>query len=739
MTEAASILFAAAIVYGACLCSGITLLRLLGLKLALSEERFLGFLLGAAILSLVVFGIALAHLAYQGVLLTLGIVTIAIYYVFARGRTSGIPLPSVPLKWRVLFWCGYLAYFLVYLPNVVAPEVSADGMSYHVGLVASYYRAHSYRWITTNLYANLSQGMEMLFLFAYGLAIGLGRASAAAMVHFLFLLILPFGMLSYGRRFGMPGAVVAGALLFFMTPVAGKSGTSAYNDVAVAAVLFGLFYTLQLWNEERNHRLLVVAGLLAGFAYAVKYTAFLALPFAIAYVAFHLRHEKRAALRAVLLTSACAAVLIAPWMIKDWIMVGNPVSPFFNAYFRNPYVHVSDERDYVDSMAHYNNVAYRDIPLEVTVHGFKLSGLVGPVFLLSPLGLLVSRNKRGRMLLIAAAVFGATYFANIETRFLIPALPFLSLALAMTFSWRALTVALVIAHAVLSWPSIVGRYCEPYAWRIDKLPWRAAFVRDNAASYIRANAGDGFDMAPLIDRIVPPGEVVLSLSPALPRAYVSRDVNVWFESAWGRKMGDALSVGQSDSSGPVLRRNYRFPSRAVSRIRVVRKTGADGLWSINELRFFHQQRELPRDSRWRLQSWPNPWDVQLAFDNNPVTRWRSWENFRPGMFVEADFGAPTDIDEVLVLGAPNEGKIQVDVQEWTSDGWRPIPVERTAAQTPTPPRLRRAAIEYLKSNGVRWLAVDRDNWAFKDLLMNRVQWGITDLAHTGEHVLYRLD
>jgi hypothetical protein len=31
------------------------------------------------------------------------------------------------------------------------------------------------------------------------------------------------------------------------------------------------------------------------------------------------------------------------------------------------------------------------------------------------------------------------------------------------------------------------------------------------------------------------------------------------------------------------------------------------------------------------------------------------------------------------------------------------------------------------------------NWAFQDFLVNRVQWGITPIAHTREHVLYRLD
>ena len=45
-----------------------------------------------------------------------------------------------------------------------------------------------------------------------------------------------------------------------------------------ACVAFGVFYLLEIWDRERAPGLLVAIGLLAGFAYAVKYTAALAIP-----------------------------------------------------------------------------------------------------------------------------------------------------------------------------------------------------------------------------------------------------------------------------------------------------------------------------------------------------------------------------------------------------------------------------------------------------------------------------
>ena len=61
----------------------------------------------------------------------------------------------------------------------------------------------------------------------------------------------------------------------------GIDGISAYVDVSAACAVFGVFYLLEIWDKERIPALLIAAGLLAGFAYAAKYTAGLAVPYAV--------------------------------------------------------------------------------------------------------------------------------------------------------------------------------------------------------------------------------------------------------------------------------------------------------------------------------------------------------------------------------------------------------------------------------------------------------------------------
>src|ERR1035438_8785181 len=113
-----------------------------------------------------------------------------------------------------------------------------------------------------------------------------GRHSAAALVHFTFFCTLPLLMVCWGRRFGIPKAGLFAAILIFASPVIAKDGVSAYNDLAVATLIYTVFYLLQVWDEYNSPNILILIGLLSGSAYGAKYTAFLALPFALAWVGF---------------------------------------------------------------------------------------------------------------------------------------------------------------------------------------------------------------------------------------------------------------------------------------------------------------------------------------------------------------------------------------------------------------------------------------------------------------------
>ncbi|MGH9611895.1 MAG: hypothetical protein ACRD4P_02320, partial [Bryobacteraceae bacterium] len=439
----------------ASLAAGRIVLRKFAIQLSCVEEAALTFVVGAACFSQIVFFLCAIHLARESVFITVG--AIAILAVIRTGK--GVAATRTPAlfrpHWRWFFGALFFAFGLVYLVNAMAPEMSPDGSAYHLPVVAEYLRAHGFVPITGNFYASFSEGIELLFL----PAVAVGGHSAAAMVHFLFLLDLPLLMICYGRLFGFPLPAAGAAFLVFAAPIVGLDGTTAYIDVAVAAILFALFYLLQVWDAEMDSRLLIPIGILAGFSYAAKYTAAIAIPYALGFVVWKLWRAGKPVLWPSLTICALAAFFVLPWMMKDALYVRNPVAPFANSLFPNPYVHVSFERQYREHLRHYLLDRWQQAPWELTVNGERLQGFFGPVFLLMLLALLGLRRREGRHLLLAGAIFALPWFGNIGTRFLIPALPYFALALMLVLARPVAVLAVVVLlHTFLSWYATPVRY-----------------------------------------------------------------------------------------------------------------------------------------------------------------------------------------------------------------------------------------------------------------------------------------
>ena len=273
MFQALAALAGAVVTVAACYAMGALMIRLLRVELQSLERFSLGFLIGAACLHLVVFAVMALKIAYWPVVVGLLLLVCgADLLVRSRphgrllsgsGRTRADREVRPTIFWMVLL---FLPFTVLYFFHAWAPESSPDGSGYHLGLVARYVRAHGFERITTDMFASFSGGVEMLFVPAFMI----GRHSAAALVHLAFGIALALAMFAYGRRIGKPWAGAAAALLTYASPVVGIDASSAYNDVALAAVAFGAFYWLQIWDDDRRDLLLIPAGLLCGYAYAVS-------------------------------------------------------------------------------------------------------------------------------------------------------------------------------------------------------------------------------------------------------------------------------------------------------------------------------------------------------------------------------------------------------------------------------------------------------------------------------------
>lgn len=744
--KVAAILFAGAFTFFVSLLLGKSLLKLLRVRLYRCEELFFGLVLGAACLSTVIFILSVLHLAYPQVFFVTGCGIIALAWRYGSIRFAPDELSSLPPKWSLLFIAIYGVFAALYFVVALCPESSVDGTVYHVALPALYLREHHIPAITTNMLSTLSEGVEMLYLFAFSF----GRHSATAMVHLLFTLATPLAMLSYAKRVGSPIAGVIAGLLFFLSPATAVVGTAAYVDVAAAAVVFAVFYLVQIWRQQPQTAVLIPIGLLAGFAYAIKYTAVLAVAYATGAVFFRLRRMRRPVWRPLATVALCAFAMMIPWLAKNVIVLGNPIAPLGNRLFPNPYISVSMERAYVAETGSLGGLPVWEWPYDVTARGAHTQGFVGPVFLLAPLALLALGTPVGRQLLCAAAVFSLPYAAAAPARYLLPALTFLCLALGLVFSrWRYVAAGVVVLHAILSWPQTIPNYANlfgPPGPRLEIPDWRAALRLTPESSYLEQHLYgeervDGYGIGILLEADVKPGERVFGFR-AFQQAYHSRDVLVNWESAPGVRLSESVRAAIDPLYRPTEQHRFSFPPRSVRRIRLL-QVGRDGTadqWSVSEFRIFHGGAELPRAREWRLSAFPNEWDVQSAFDNSPLTRWASRQPPSPGMYIEVDFQRPRTIDLVTAQCTAGQSGVQMDLQFEAEPGkWQGIGSRHEVVGAGIPPRLRRAAAEHLLRQNVQWLVVHDQDPGARDFLLRQTQWGIS-LAGTSERYrLYRVE
>jgi 4-amino-4-deoxy-L-arabinose transferase-like glycosyltransferase len=711
---------------------GLLLLRGLRLRLHRIEHQVLAYLCGAALLSLAVFLLAAAHLVYKGVLLTVAMLSVAACVYTRAWRDGGAPLPPVPRPWLGLLAVVYAVFGYAYFVHAMAPEHSPDGMTYHVTVAARYYREHGFVPWTYNMYANLSHGMEMLFLFGYAF----GRHSATAMAHLTLLLTLPLAVLCYARRFGFTVPGVFAAVVVFVSPVVARDGTVAYNDVALAASLFGTFYLLEIWRAERRESLLVCAGLLAGFAFAVKYTGGFAIPWALGTVLLVSRR-----LRPAMTTAAAAALLVCPWLARNYVYTGNPVAPFFNRWFPNPHFYPDWERNYVLQMRNYGDLKGREVITEPLVVGVRTDGFLGPIFLLAPLGLLALRYPHGRWVVAAGIVFAFPFTQNLGARFLIPAVPFWSLAIGMAFAnTRGALAVLAVLHAFISWPTFTRYYCGESAWRLEpKVPVRAALRLIPEEKFLYETE-PAYGHARMIEDHVPSNARVFAFGSALAESYTSRDVVVGYNSGFGMKVREALWAPLIPEMHDLRVQEFRFPARMAHRLRIVQTARhAADIWSVTELRVFGGGRELSRDAGWRLRADPNPWDVQRAFDNARLTRWRSHAPLRPGSYVEINFGKAEGVDRVVLESTRDQYEARMSVEvagesgPWVQVAAAPVEIAGTKIRA-----VRHTAIDEVKRAGITHLVVEREDFRAEDYHMRADQWGIQEIAERGNARLYRL-
>jgi hypothetical protein len=690
---------------------------------------------GAAVESSIVFLMLAARVGNRAGFLLLGAVCLAAFSWVGRGAARLADAAKAPAD-RVsicLAGAALAFYAALYLINALAPELEPDARAYHLGLTSEYVRMGRFPG-RVGFFEMLPQGLEMLFVPAFAF----GRHSAARLVHCAFLLASVPLMLRIGRRLELTDSVsIAAAVLYFCAPVTGITGTSAYTDAGGVFFTLAAFYTLLVWRDTRDARYLAPAGITAGFCYAIKFPGALV---AILAVAFVVAADRGIRARQLALLTGAALVVAAPWILRDVVMTGNPVAPLFNRFFPNPYFHPSADKALAASLGSLGGVAPWRVPYELIVGG-SFGGTMGPAFFALPLGLLALRKRAGRLCWMAAAPLALPWFWNTGARFLMPALPFLAVALSLAVTMilpRQALWACVAVQAVGCWPQVFGLYHPEYTWRLERIPWRAALRIQPEKDYLKAVL-PAYGVARLLQDNTYPGERIFSLI-SVPTAYTDREVLQFWHSARAEQLYDTLRTAAAPDD-PSFDVRVDWAPQAMSGLRLRMPQASPAEWQITDIKLFSGDDRIRGSPEWQLRAWPNVGELPLAFDQNPATRWRTWEPIRAGMYVEVDFGRAQMLSGAVVTAPSAQSVLPVEFYGLARDGWRLLPSRPLVTQG----RLgeaRMAATTAVLGAGFRYILAynsDEGNGVLgAAMLGHQAEWGVEKTAEVGPAVLFRI-
>lgn len=421
---------------------------------------------------------------------------------------------------------GVIVLLAVALVLAFAPATKWDSLTYHLAGPAYYLKVGRIASFPENHFLNFPQTISMLYLWLLNLA----GPPAAALLHGVigWLLILLILGLAYRHERPLAGWLAVTALLSAET-IRGLLAW-AYNDLALMAFIFAALMLLLIWDDvgRRNVRYLVGAGVFVGLAMGTKYTAaggsagmgVLALWLAR-------RDGAKAMFRAVGVLGGVAALVFAPWLIKNVMTEGNPIAPFGTGTIA---FDALDQWYYLRPGTGASLVRLPAIPLEATLRGREDSeyqASTGPLLLgLLPLVIAHWRQRpdwQRRLIISLLAFILPTYLIWLygvrtswfltQTRLLYPIFPALAVVVGLgAAELRHLHLRFdlkpLVALAVII--TLIGSLLDSAVTFIASDSLRAIVGLQNEEDYLRQALPDHYPAMEAVNDL-PPGARVLFL------------------------------------------------------------------------------------------------------------------------------------------------------------------------------------------------------------------------------------
>lgn len=442
----------------------------LPIALGLAALAHLGFLLGTL------------GLLRPGVLIAAIVIAVVVAIHCAGFRTwraafadaALADLRSVPLGWIALGLLALAPLFVLAL----YPPTAFDETLYHLPFARAFAQSGALPVLPALKFPVFPALAELLFAETLLLADDV----APHLVSLLAVLATAGLLAAWGRKAFSPGAGWLAAALYLGNPIVAHLAGTAYVEPLLALFVTGALFAAWSYRQTGGRTWLLLAAVFAGSAAGVKYLGlFFAAAVCLDLIGVDLAFGRRKLLDPILFAFA-AFVVLAPTYVRIAAHTGNPIFPYLPGIFGSTAWDPTVLKPVGDVLASETLVRFVRLPWDVVFHRSAVgqqppfSPLVLPGLLLFVAGAL--RDSRVRRLVAIPLVWGIVFlFLPPDSRFLLPVLPPLSLALAGAFCgliriekrpWLAAVCALAILPGVLYAGYRIARQGPPPATAAER-------------------------------------------------------------------------------------------------------------------------------------------------------------------------------------------------------------------------------------------------------------------------------
>ncbi len=330
-------------------------------------------------------------------------------------------------------WVAGLALILVpFVLPALYPPTAFDATLYHLPFARAFVATGGVPYLIDRRFPVFPQANEILF----AAVMLFGRDVAAQGVQFLATLLTAALLAVWARRV-FPELRAAGALaaaLFLGSPLVAYLAGTGYVEAGLTLFATGGLYAADRWRETGDRHWLVPAAVLAATAADVKYLGLYFLGAAVLLVA--LGRARPAGERAldVLLFGGIALAVLAPWYLRIFLLTGNPVFPYAAGLFgASPWQSLPFPGQHTSLLQRLVRAARLSWDLVFARESYGRLPPLSPAYL-AALPLLAAgavRDARVRLWLAVAAAYAlACSWLPRDSRYLVPVLPLVSVAVA---------------------------------------------------------------------------------------------------------------------------------------------------------------------------------------------------------------------------------------------------------------------------------------------------------------------